>query len=138
MAEDMVLAIAQPPAFRAVPEFHLRVGDVRNAARCAPVERVPPADRMLLRLEHHFPIARLHPPEDVPAEEQEKVADRSEYEKARGPRPHEQLVGVANPREKRKPLDPDREDKKNIELKIREQPGKGQEYGPADKDVCRS
>ena len=103
MAEDMVFAVPQPAALRAVAELHGRVRKVRNAADSAAVERFF-LSRDRPRLFAHLSFAGLDLPQDVPAEEQEEVADGCEHEQARYPRSREELPTVADPEEKRNPF----------------------------------
>ena len=98
---------------------------------------MPPFSGELSRLGHHYPLAGLHSPQNVLAEEQKEVADRGQHKQPRRPGAEQDLIGIADPRKQRQPLDLYREDKKDIKLKIRKQEGESQEYGTADKDVRR-
>ena len=77
----------------------------------------------------------MHAQIDIPAEEEQVIADRREHQESRAPGPDEHLVGVADPGEQRQPFDLDGQDEENIELKIRVQVGKGKKHGAADEDV---
>lgn len=125
--EDMLHAVPQPAAVGAVAEFHLRMRDIRFAANRAGVERfLYPGE--LAGLLSHAPLTGLHPPVDVLAEEQEKVADRGEHEQASAPRADQKFINIGNPGEKRQPLDLYREYEEDIELEIGVEERKGKKH----------
>ena len=136
MIIDVFLAVPMAAAVGAVPEFHLGMRKVGDAAGRAGVERFFPAGE-LAGLLGHAPLSGLHAPVDVPAEEQEKVADRCKDHQARAPEAEKELIRVADPGEEREPLDLYWENKKNIDLKFRIEEGKGKKHRAADKNVSR-
>ena len=129
MTKDMLHAVPQPAAVGAVAEFHLGMRDVRFAADRAGVERFPYAGE-LPGLLGHAPLSRLHPPGDVLAEEQEKVADRGEHEDPLVPGAEDELIGVADPGQERQPLDLHREYEEDVDLEIGVEEREGEEHQP--------
>jgi len=136
MIEDMLHAVAEASAVGAVAEFHLGMGDVRFSAGRAGVERLPFA-REPAGLLGHAPPAGLHPPGDVLAEEQEKVADRGEHEDPLVPGAEDELIGVAEPGQERQPLDLHRKYEEDVDLEIGVEEREGQEHRAGDEDVRR-
>ena len=86
----------------------------------------------LSRLGRHDPLAGLHSQRNIVSKEQKEVADRGKHEQPCRPGAEQDLIGIADPREQRQPLDLYREDEEDIQLKIRIQKGERQEHGAAD------
>src|SRR6185312_11693400 len=111
MVEDVLGAVALlVRAFAAIAEVELRVGEVGLAADAAAVPRGAGGRRGRAHLAADLPGAQSGALPDVPAEEEEHVADRGHHLQARRPRAEDDFDAEVQPGDQGQPADLHRDD----------------------------